>query len=61
MLESGNDAATALAIAAGGTVEDFVRLMNERAAELGLEDTHFSNPHGCPPTTTTPPPTIWRV
>lgn len=46
MLESGNDAATALAIAAGGTVEDFVRLMNERAAELGLEDTHFSNPHG---------------
>lgn len=46
MLESGNDAATALAIAAGGTVEHFVAMMNERAAELGLEDTHFSNPHG---------------
>lgn len=44
MLESGNDAATALAIAAGGTVEHFVAMMNERAAELGLEDTHFSNP-----------------
>lgn len=46
MLESGNDAAAALAIAVGGTEERFVMLMNEKAKELGLKDTHFSNPHG---------------
>ncbi len=48
MLESGNDAAVALAVAVGGTVERFVMLMNEKAAELGLKDTHFENPHGLP-------------
>lgn len=46
MLSSGNDAATALAIYCGGTVEDFVALMNEKADALGLADTHFANPHG---------------
>ena len=48
MLESGNDAAAALAIAVGGTEERFIMLMNEKAKELGLKDTHFSNPHGLP-------------
>lgn len=48
MLESGNDAAEALAIAVGGTEERFIMLMNEKARELGLKDTHFSNPHGLP-------------
>ena len=48
MLESGNDAAAALAIAVGGTEERFIMLMNEKATELGLKDTHFSNPHGLP-------------
>lgn len=43
---SGNDAATAVAEHIGGSVEGFVALMNERAASLGLVDTHFANPHG---------------
>lgn len=46
MLHSGNDAATALAIYCGGTVEGFAELMNDKAHELGLEGTHFVNPHG---------------
>ncbi len=46
MLESANDAACALAIEVGGTVENFVSMMNSKAEELGLENTHFSNPHG---------------
>jgi serine-type D-Ala-D-Ala carboxypeptidase (penicillin-binding protein 5/6) len=46
LVRSGNDAATAVAEAVGGSVEGFVRLMNERAAELGLENTSFANPHG---------------
>ena len=46
MLRSGNDAAEALAIYCGGTVEGFAELMNDKARELGLRDTHFVNPHG---------------
>ncbi len=46
LLESANDAATAVAIAVSGSVEDFALLMNEKCAELGLRDTHFTNPHG---------------
>ncbi len=46
MLRSGNDAATALAIYCGGTVEGFAQLMNDKARFLGLKDTHFVNPHG---------------
>ncbi len=46
MLNSGNDAATALAITVGGSVENFADMMNEFAASLGLKDTHFVNPHG---------------
>ena len=46
MLSSGNDAATALAIYCGGTVEGFAGLMNDKARELGLNNTHFVNPHG---------------
>ncbi len=46
MLHSGNDAATALAIYCGGTVEGFVQLMNDKAHRLGLKNTHFENPHG---------------
>lgn len=46
MLSSGNDAAVALAIYCGGTVEGFVGLMNDKAYRLGLADTHFENPHG---------------
>ena len=46
MLRSGNDAAVALAIYCGGTVEGFAELMNDKARSLGLKDTHFVNPNG---------------
>lgn len=46
MLRSGNDAAVALAIYCGGTLEGFVALMNDKARQLGLQTTHFQNPHG---------------
>ena len=46
MLSSGNDAAVALAIYCGGTVEGFVARMNDKARILGLKDTHFANPNG---------------
>lgn len=46
MLHSGNDAAVALAIFCGGTVEGFVELMNDKARYLGLANTHFANPNG---------------
>ena len=46
MLHSGNDAAVALAISCGGTVEGFVELMNDKAHTLGLSGTHFANPNG---------------
>lgn len=48
MLASANDAAYALAIHVGGTIENFADMMNQRAEELGCEDTHFTNPHGLP-------------
>ena len=46
MLRSGNDAAVALAIYCGGTVEGFAAMMNDKARQLGLEGSHFENPHG---------------
>ncbi len=46
LLSSGNDAAVALACYTAGSVEDFAGLMNEKAAQLELKDTHFTNPHG---------------
>lgn len=46
LLNSGNDAAVALAEHVAGSEPAFVALMNQRAAELGLVNTHFANPHG---------------
>ena len=46
MLQSGNDAAVALAIYCGGTVEGFAELMNDKAHCLGMTNTHFVNPNG---------------
>ena len=46
LLESGNDAAVALAIATAGSVEDFAAMMNERAKEIGCTNTNFVNPSG---------------
>ena len=46
MLASANDAAAAIAYALAGGIPEFAALMNKKAAELGLFDTHFENPHG---------------
>lgn len=46
MLCSGNDAAVALAEFAGGSIENFAVLMNNKAKELNLQNTHFVTPHG---------------
>ena len=46
MLYSANDAAQALAIGVAGSEQAFVDMMNQRVAELGLQHTHFANPHG---------------
>ena len=45
-IASGNDAAVALAEKIAGTEEMFVKMMNDRAKELGLQDTNFKNCHG---------------
>jgi len=49
MVQSGNDAAAALAIRAAGSKEAFVALMNQRAAEIGMKSTEFHSIHGLPP------------
>ena len=46
MLRSGNDAAIAIAEYVGGSVEGFASLMNEKAEWIGMENSHFTNPHG---------------
>lgn len=46
MLRSGNDAALAIAEHIGGSVENFIVMMNNKAKELGLENTCFKTPHG---------------
>ncbi|WP_108672303.1 D-alanyl-D-alanine carboxypeptidase family protein [Peribacillus acanthi] len=46
MLRSGNDAAVAIAEYIGGSMEGFVYLMNQKASEIGMKNSHFSNPHG---------------
>ncbi|AEE91118.1 Serine-type D-Ala-D-Ala carboxypeptidase [Tepidanaerobacter acetatoxydans Re1] len=48
MLNSGNDAAIAIAEHIGGSVEAFVEMMNEKAREIGAKDTTFVNPNGLP-------------
>lgn len=48
MMASANEAAYAVAEHTGGTLDNFIRMMNERAVELGCTETHFNNPHGLP-------------
>ena len=48
MLVSGNDAAVAIAVHVGGSVEGFAALMNAKAASLGAHNTHFVTPNGLP-------------
>lgn len=50
MIQSANDAAHALAIAAAGSTQAFVELMNTKARALGMTNTTFRSPHGLPPT-----------
>lgn len=47
-MASGNDASVAIAEKIAGSEEEFVKMMNEKAAELGMKDTHFSNSNGLP-------------
>ena len=46
MLESGNDAANAIAMLLGGSLDGFAAQMNQKAQALGLSGTHFANPSG---------------
>lgn len=46
MLRSGNDAAIALATYVGGSVEKFAEMMNQKAQDMGLTNSHFVVPHG---------------
>ena len=46
LIASGNDAAVVIAQGVAGSIESFVERMNQKAKELGLESTHFVNPHG---------------
>ena len=46
MLCSGNDCGACLAVATAGSIDHFVELMNQKAAEIGMTGTHYMNPHG---------------
>ena len=46
MLASGNDSANAIAEHISGSIEEFVKLMNNEAKSIGASNTHFENPHG---------------
>lgn len=46
MLQSGNDSAVAIAKYLGGSIEGFVKMMNDKAKKLNLYNTHFVNPNG---------------
>ncbi len=48
LLASGNDAANAAAVYIGGSIAGFVDMMNDKASQLGMKDTHFTNPSGLP-------------
>ena len=48
MLRSGNDCAETLAILHSGSIEKFADCMNEKAMQIGAQDSHFMNPHGLP-------------
>lgn len=46
MLRSGNDAALAIAKYVGGSVDEFVKMMNDTALKIGMKESTFNNPHG---------------
>lgn len=49
MIQSANDAATAIAEKVGGSTEGFVQLMNQKAQAIGMSNTRFNSVHGLPP------------
>lgn len=49
MIHSANDAAAALAVHVGGSMDGFVDMMNQKARELGMNSTRYHSPHGLPP------------
>lgn len=59
MMMSANDCANGLAEFTGGTIDNFVQMMNDKAQELGAVNTHFVNASGLPDNNTIPPPTTW--
>lgn len=46
LVHSANDAANVLAVTVGGSIDNFVQMMNDKAAELGMTNTHYANAHG---------------
>lgn len=60
MLESANEVCLSVAEHISGSVEGFVELMNQKAAQLGCTNTHFTNPNGLPDEIITLPPMIWH-
>jgi D-alanyl-D-alanine carboxypeptidase len=48
MVKSANDVAVGVAETVGGSLDQFVAMMNAQAARLGMGSTHFINPHGLP-------------
>jgi D-alanyl-D-alanine carboxypeptidase len=60
LVASANDAAVALADHVAGSVPAFATLMNAKAKQLGLADTHYVNPHGLTAKGHTPRPPTWR-
>ena len=59
LVHSANDVAYNIAINVAGSQEAFADLMNKKAAEIGMTNTHFSNPHGLDGMITTLPLVIW--
>ncbi len=55
MIHSANDAAAALAVHVGGSIDGFVDMMNQKARELGMNSTTYHSPHGLPPSGGTQP------
>ncbi len=55
-----NDAANAAAVKIAGNIEGFARLMNDRAAEIAMANTHFVTPSVWTTTNTIPPPKDWH-
>lgn len=59
-VSSGNDASMAVAERVGGSGRAFVKMMNNKARQIGMSSTRSKRPTACPPPVSTPQPEIWR-